>query len=216
MSHLESIVNSGLLQYVNRTEYKDAFDQLKIVEKQYAKDEMIFREGDVIDRVCLVVEGSVRSEKTYPDGEIHIVSVFGVDEIFGLEITVSQKKTSPLDFIANEDCTALFLSVKSLNNEYHRERIGKAITEQLADDNIRLGHKVEILAERGLRDRIMVYLNILAKKSGESEVYVPMNREQLAQYLCVNRSALSNELSKMKRDGLIDFKRRKFVLLKKT
>ena len=89
-----------------------------------------------------------------------------------------------------------------------------ALIEMLADDNIRMTHKIEILAERGLRSRIMVYLNVLARKSGSDTVSVKMSREQMAQYLCVNRSALSNELNKMKREGLIDFQRGTFRLLK--
>ena len=82
-----------------------------------------------------------------------------------------------------------------------------------ADSNIRMARKVEILAERGLRDRILVYLNILRRKSNSNTVTVRMNREQLAQFLCVNRSALSNELNKMKKEGVIDFKRDQFTIL---
>lgn len=84
----------------------------------------------------------------------------------------------------------------------------------LADDNIRTSHKLEILAENGLRARIMIYLRILQQKAGGNTVTVRMSREQLAQFLCVNRSALSNELNKMKREGVIDFSRDKFTLLK--
>ena len=76
-----------------------------------------------------------------------------------------------------------------------------------------MGHKIEILAERGLRDRVIVYLNILARRFQSNVVTVPLSREQLASYLCVNRSALSNELSKMRQDGIISFKGREFCLL---
>ena len=83
----------------------------------------------------------------------------------------------------------------------------------LSDSNIKMAHKVEILAERGLRDRIMVYLNVLRSKAGGNTVTIKMSREQLAQFLCVNRSALSNELNKMKREGIIDFKGSRFTIL---
>ena len=86
--------------------------------------------------------------------------------------------------------------------------------QRLADESIRKMHKIEILAERGLRDRIIMYLDILRKKSGTNVVHVNMGREQLAQFLCVNRSALSNELNKMKREGLIDFRKNEFRILK--
>ena len=217
MKYLECIIDSGLLRHVDKSSYIEAFEAMKIVEMSFAKGQIIFHEGDTIDRVCVIHQGSVRSEKTYPDGEVHIVSVFGENAIFGLEIAVSKKKTTPVDFIANENCRVLLIDAGSVfaRNPF-RDALQKSITEQLADDNIRMSHKIEILAERGLRDRVLVYLNILARKSGSCEVTVPMSREQLAQYLCVNRSALSNELNKMKREGIIDFRRHSFRLLKRT
>ena len=127
---------------------------------------------------------------------------------------MSRKKTTPIDLIANEQCRVVFVSMQSIEASPFRNQLHSALIEMLADDNIRMTHKVEILAERGLRSRIMVYLNVLARKSGTDTVSVKMSREQMAQYLCVNRSALSNELNKMKREGLIDFSRGKFRLLK--
>lgn len=216
MIDIDRVVNSGLFRYIDRSEHTLAFEQIGVVKKNFLKGETIYREGDVIDSLCIVSDGSVRSEKTYQNGEIHIVSVYSRDMIFGLEITVSQRKTTPFDFVANEDCEILFLPEVGLNNCRYSDSVRKAITEQLADDNIRMGHKIEMLAERGLRNRVMIYLDVLAQKANSNEVYVPMNREQLAQYLCVNRSALSNELNKMKREGIIDFKRHKFTLLEKN
>ncbi|MBQ9060483.1 MAG: Crp/Fnr family transcriptional regulator [Firmicutes bacterium] len=214
IKHLESVINSGLFQYVNRSDYIDAFEQLNITTRSYKKGEIIYYEDDIIDSLCIVERGSVRGEKTYPTGEIHIVTVFDEGSILCLEISVSRRKTTPIDVIANEQCRVVFISMQSIESSPFRSQMHSALIEMLADDNIRMTHKVEILAERGLRSRIMVYLNILARKSGTDTVSVKMSREQMAQFLCVNRSALSNELNKMKREGLIDFKRGQFRILK--
>ena len=107
----------------------------------------------------------------------------------------------------------LLVNMRSIERSQVKDQLHSALLEMLADDNIRMTNKVEILAERSLRGRILIYLNILARKSGSDVVSVRMSREQMAQYLCVNRSALSNELNKMKREGLIDFKRGQFRLL---
>lgn len=214
IKHLESVINSGLFQYVNRSDYIDAFEQLNITTRSYKKGEIIYYEDDIIDSLCIVERGSVRGEKTYPTGEIHIVTVFDEGSILCLEISVSRRKTTPIDIIANEQCRVVFISMQSIESSPFRSQMHSALIEMLADDNIRMTHKVEILAERGLRSRIMVYLNILARKSGTDTVSVKMSREQMAQFLCVNRSALSNELNKMKREGLIDFKRGQFRILK--
>ena len=213
LSKLECLINSGLFAYIDRSEYFDLMDSLDVVERKYKRDEPIFYEGDTIKRVCIISSGSVRSEKNYSDGEVHILSVFDANSVFGLEITMSQLKTTPVNFIANEPTSVLYLSIDSLETHKYRKPVKKALIEMLADENIRMMHKIEILAERGLRDRIIVYLNVLARRAKSNTVQVSMSREQMAQYLCVNRSALSNELSKMKQEGILDFDRHTFRLL---
>ena len=80
--------------------------------------------------------------------------------------------------------------------------------------NIKMAKKIEILVERGLRERILTYLNILTSKSGSNSVSVRMNREQLAQFLCVNRSALQREIAKLKKAGVLTISKRKFRLVR--
>ena len=145
------------------------------------------------------------------DNLIHMVDqAFNTHELIKLRVL----KTCPVDLVANEICQVIMITRNSIESSPYRDRMMNALTEMMADENIRQIHKIEILAERGLRDRVLVYLNILTVKSGSNTVTVKMSREQLAQYLCVNRSALSNELSKMKREGLIDFHKDQFTLLK--
>lgn len=119
-----------------------------------------------------------------------------------------------MDYVCNEDSTIVFIPLSAVLKSKCSAEIMAFIMQRLADESIRKMHKIEILAERGLRDRIIMYLDILRKKSGTNVVRVNMGREQLAQFLCVNRSALSNELNKMKREGIIDFRKNEFRILK--
>lgn len=214
VNHYETIMNSGILRYVKARDQLSTFEKLSVSERSYRKGEIIYYQGDVMDQLCIVESGSVRGEKTYPNGDVHIVSIFDEGSIVALEIPLSRKKTSPIDVIANENCRLVIVSLQSIEQSRQKDQLHRALLEMLADDNIRMANKVEILAERGLRDRVLVYLNVLARKSGTNTVQVKMSREQMAQYLCVNRSALSNELNKMKREGIIDFRRGAFRLLK--
>ena len=214
MQYLESIINSGLLNELKKSDYMDAFEQLKISGRNYKPGEPVFFEGDLIDKFCIIQKGSVRSEKTYLNGEVHIVDLFEEGSIFGLAFAASRSRVSALDFIANENCEIVFVSMHSIQKSRFSSEMNRSITYMLADSNIKTSNKVEILAERGLRERILVFLHILQAKSGTDTVTIRMSREQLAQYLCVNRSALSNELSKMKKEGIIDFKGPMFRLLK--
>lgn len=210
----KTIAGCGLLKYVSEKDRASVVEELSVAERNYRKEATIFSQDDVIDSLCIVERGSVRGEKTYPNGDVHIVSIFEEGSIIALEVPLSRKKTSPIDVIANENCRLIMVSVLSIEQSRQKGQLHRALLEMLADDNIRMANKIEILAERGLRDRVLVYLNVLARKSGTDTVQVKMSREQMAQYLCVNRSALSNELNKMKREGIIDFRRGEFRLLK--
>ena len=130
-----------------------------------------------------------------------------------MEFTISKTKKSANDYISNGDSSIVFVSNNTIRKSDYASDIETSLTYRLADDNIKMAKKIEILVERGLRERILTYLNILTSKSGSNSVSVRMNREQLAQFLCVNRSALSNELNKMKKEGIIDFKKDKFTIL---
>ena len=215
MQYLESVINSGLLSELKKSDYMDAFEQLKISGRNYKSGETVFFEGDVIDKFCIVKTGSVRSEKTYLNGEVHIIDIFDEESVFGLSVAASRTRITPIDFISNEESTVVFVSMHSILKSKFSSEMQKALTHMIADSNIKMSNKIEILAERGLRDRIMIYLNILQAKSGTDTVTIRLSREQLAQFLCVNRSALSNELSKMKKEGLIDFKGSRFTILDK-
>ena len=215
MQYLESIIDSGLLSELKKSDYMEAFEQLKITGRNYKPGESIFFEGDVIDKFCIVRKGSVRSEKTYLNGEVHIVNIFDEGSVFGLAVAASRSRITAIDYISNEDTTIVFVSMHSIQKNKFSNEMQKALTFMLADSNIKMSNKIEILAERGLRDRIMVYLHVLQAKSGTDSVTIRMSREQLAQFLCVNRSALSNELSKMKKEGVIDFKGSRFTILEK-
>ena len=215
MQYLESVISSGLLNELKKSEYVEAFEQLKISGRNYKSGETIFFEGDIIDKFCIVRKGSVRSEKTYLNGEVHIVDLFDEGSVFGLAFALSRSRISALDFISNEASEIVFVSMHSIRKSKFSDNMNTVLNYMMADSNIKMSHKIEILAERGLRERIMVYLHVLQAKSGTDTVTIKMSREQLAQYLCVNRSALSNELSKMKKDGIIDFKGSSFTILKK-
>lgn len=214
MKYLETVINSGILNEIEKKDYISAFEQLKIISKTYKRGESIFLEGDFIDKICIVQSGSVRGEKVYPDGEVHIMAIYDESSIFGLEIATSKTRKGAIDYISNEKTQVVFISMRSIEMNKYASQIYKALTFMLADENIKMMHKTELLAERGLRNRIMIYLRILQSKSGSERIDLRMSREQMAQYLCVNRSALSNELSKMKAEGIIDIRGSKVRMLK--
>ena len=212
MKYLETVIKSGIFSGVSKSDYILAFEELAITGRVLKKGSLVFHEGQEMSKLCIVKKGSVRGEKMYIEGDAHIIQLWDEDMIFGLEAAVSKRKTAAMDYISHEDSEIVFISWDSILNSRYSEVILEALLQKLADDNIKKTHKINILAHKGLREKIMIYLDILQKKQAnpDGSVHVNMNREQLAQYLCVNRSALSNELSKMKSEGIIDFERNTF------
>lgn len=214
--YLKTIVRSGLLQGVPANSYKSVFRDLGIMIKEYTEGEVIFSEEEEIKRLAVVHKGSVKGEKFYLEGDVHLMHIYQEGEIFAIEAATSRTQTAPLTYIANDKTVVLLVSLIRMENSPHAKELMKGMMNLLADDNIKKLYKIETLAKRGLRERIMVHLKIMRRKAGAETFSIHMNREQFAQYLCVNRSALSYELNEMKREGLIDFKKDTFRLIEKV
>lgn len=213
MKYLGTTIDSGIFGALNKSDYMQAFEELNVIGQNMRKDDVIFHEGDQVNKICIIDRGSVRGEKAYPSGDLHIIQIYDEGSIFGIEAAVSKRKTAPMDYICNEDGTVVFISLKNINSSRFSKQIYEVLMQNMADDNIRKMNKIEILVEKGLRKRILLYFGVLRKKSGSDVINVKMSREQLAQYLGVNRSALSSELNKMKREKIIDFERDRFKIL---
>ena len=97
--------------------------------------------------------------------------------------------------------------------EEARRRIQDRLLVLLAHENMRKEYRLAILSRKGLRERIMTYLTMQANKRHTPTFTVPFNREEMASFLCVNRSALSHELSLMQAEGILSFRRNEFTLL---
>ncbi|MEG1085057.1 MAG: Crp/Fnr family transcriptional regulator [Anaerovoracaceae bacterium] len=192
-----------------------AFNGLNVLKKKYNEGAMIFSEDEEIKMIGLVHCGLVRGEKPHLDGDIHLVYTYDKGEIFGLEGAASIIQTAPMNYVAEEGTQVLMIPMDSLFQGEYKVDLITALVRILASDNVKKLYKIEMLAKRSLRQRVMVYLEILRKKAGTNSFTINMDREQLAQYLCVNRSALSYELNEMQRDGLIRFKKNKFELVEK-
>lgn len=213
MNEMTSIINSELLIYVPEEERESVLSSLKIQIRDFRKGEAVFHTGDVIDRIGIVVSGSVRSEKNYEDGEVHILSVVEENGIFGLVMAMSKTRISPVNFIANKNSCIMLVSMESLKSCDQWDAIQRMLVESLADELIRNANRIEMLAQHTIRARVLTYLRTVANKAGTDEITISMNREQLAQFLCVNRTSLSNELSLMQQEGLIEFRKNRFRLL---
>ena len=154
----------------------------------------------------IVAEGVLFSTREAEDHPDHIIEVLEPGSMFGLEACFSRAGVYPTDLVADSDCTILFFSVGALLERAgpeSRSRLLQNAGRILSDRCIRLLYKTEVLSTKLLRDQIMTFFRIQQRKQNSDTIQLKMNRQQFARYLCVNRSALSRELGRMQRDGLI-------------
>lgn len=204
---------TGLFDRLSDRECTLLFNMIAISEKTYSKREIIIHEGSRVQYLYAVKKGKVIGEKFHIEGETNLLNVFEEGEIIGLEAASSTFRTSPLTYTADTDVTVVMIEIASVLNCPLRDIILENIIHLLSDISIRQMYKIQVISKHGLRDRIMAHLTIMQRKRNTEVFDIRMSQEQLAQYLCVNRSALSYELNKMKKEGIIDFKKSKFKIL---
>ncbi|HIU25464.1 MAG TPA: Crp/Fnr family transcriptional regulator [Candidatus Copromorpha excrementigallinarum] len=208
--YIDSVSRSGLFKYLNKKDHERAWSELLMASRPYSDEQLILSQGEPVKRAGIVHQGTVRGEKLCLEGTSHVAYVYSKGEVFAFEGAVSGMKTSPLDFTAQGETTVIFFDVMKIFGGSFEKQLITGLMELLANDNIKKLYRIETLSQRRLRDRILTHLNIMSRKNGSDTFTLEMSREQLARYLCVNRTALSYELNQMKRDGLIDFRGKTF------
>ncbi len=186
--------------------------------RQYEKNATVFSAQDRVDRFHILLSGQVNIVQFLYDGTGNLLTKLSPPNIVGLDLVCTRTQISPYHALISEAC-ALFsfpasvLLEPGILPEYQRLRAIGTLLTMLSHLNMQKEYRLSILTRRGLRERITVYLTMQAKKRGIDSFSIPFDREELAAFLGVNRSALSHELSLMRQEGLIDFQGSRFTLL---
>ena len=187
-------------------------------KKEYKKGEYILREGEHISDIFILVEGKIHIQKDDYWGNRSILSVISVGEMFGEGYAAPESGALLNDVVAVEDSSVIFFDVKRILTtcssacRFHN-MIVQNMFFAISDKNRKLVQKLGHMSGRTTRAKLISYLSEEAKRQGSSAFSVPFNRQQLADYLCVDRSAMSNELCKMRDEGMIKFEKSRFELL---
>lgn len=188
---------------------------LKIISAK--KGDLLLREGDYLDYIGIVLEGKIDVTKYCMDGHEIIMSEIYPGEVIGLDIITTPKSKSFYNIIAADQLKVLKIVQLILNDEFltkeYGQRIMMNIINYLANENAKKCYKIEVISQKGIRNKIMTYLLIQQKKHKSNKFKISFDRDQLANFLCINRSVLSNELSKMQKEGIIRFKKNEFEIL---
>lgn len=186
--------------------------------REFERQAVLIGPGDRVDWFAVVLRGRVQISQIFSDGTGSLMDVLEPGYILATDLICTRSRRSPYYAIAAGEVRLLrFPGVLLLEPgtlpEEARTVLWRNLLTILSDGNLRKHYRLAILAQRGLRDRVLVYLTMQAERRGTATFRIPFSREELAAFLCVNRSALSHELSLMEAEGLIRFRKNEFTLL---
>ena len=217
---IEMLSHIPLFQGLQKEEISSLLSCLGAYRKTFQKDEILLRAGAPALSLGLVLQGSVHIVTHSYWGTSHIWGHVQAGEIFGEAYALLPEKELPVDVIAAEAVQVLFLHIPRHTEpcaracSFHTRSL-RNLLQILARKNQQLSARMIHTASRSIRGRLLSYLSEQAASNGSSRFAIPFTRQQLADYLGVDRSALSHELSKMRQDGLISFRKNTFELLGK-
>jgi len=215
--YLHILKNTSLFQGICEDEIEGMLQCLGARTREFAKGKSIYHIGEKITDVALVLEGAVHIKREDYWGNLSILNVISSGEVFGEAYAVPGSVAMVNDAVAACDSTILFLDIRRVltscpsSCRFHTVLIQNFFVV-LAAKNRALAQKIGHMSQRTTREKLLSYLSEQSMKAGSPAFDIPFNRQQLADFLSVDRSAMSSELGKMREEGMIEFSRGHFVL----
>lgn len=215
--YLKILKKSQLFSGVAEDEIEAMLDCLSAELRTYQKGSYVLHQGEYLHHITVLVAGSLLIQKDDFWGNRSIVNKISVGEMFGEAYVAPGSEALLNDVIATEDSTIIFFDVhKILTTCSSACRFHAMVIQNLfyaiSVKNRGLVQKLGHMSRRTTREKLLSYLSEQAKKQGTSSFEIPFNRQQLADFLSVDRSAMSNELCKLRDEGLLSFERNRFQL----
>lgn len=217
----EILKNVELFRGIAEKDLSDVLSCLKATAISYDKGKAVLLEGSPADSIGILLSGKVHIVKEDYHGNRNIVAEVLPSELFGEVFVCAEMQSLPVSVFAAEQSKILFISRSRILNPcdkgcgFHNLLIANLL-KIISQKALFLNRKINVLSKRTTREKLLSYLGNVCysggKKAGE-EFVISFNRQELADFLCVDRSAMSAELSKMQRDGLIVYSGKRFKLL---
>ena len=210
------ISKTALFQGCSEEDILNMLKHLDFRTDKYKKGNVIFGMGSIVTDIGLVLSGSVRIEHTDLWGNKSILGIISAGGVFAESYACIPNEPMMVDAVANEDCDILFISVPKLFTPcpvcVSQNRLIHNLVMISAEKNLQLSRRSLHTSPKTIRGRLSSYFSQQVSAQGSNKIIIPFDRQQLADYLNLDRSALSKELGKMKSDGLIEYNKNTFVI----
>lgn len=210
-------LQTPLFKNITENEYLDMKSKNFTKEKTYGKSEFIFHAGDIISTIGLVIFGQALIRHIDLCGNEIIISHIGEGQIFAESYALCSEPMM-VNVVSEDNTTILFLNTDmftgeaNINYSWYPKMLSNLLNISVRK-NLMLSDRIFCTGPRTIRSRLMIYLSSQSARAGSLTFSIPFNRQQMADYLNVDRSALSKELCKMRDEGIITFHKNHFHII---
>lgn len=182
------------------------------------KKDTILADGAPAVNMGIMLNGAAQVSQIDYNGNRHIISGIEPSEMFAEAFACAEISAMPVDIIANQECEVMLIDSERVMHScskacgFHRQMIFN-LMKNLAAKNVFFHQKMEITSQRSTREKLLAFLNFQAKKAGSRNFEIEFDRQELADYLQVDRTGLSTEIGKLKKEGIIKNNRKHFELI---
>jgi len=219
MKDIEILTKSVLFSGIKTDDISSMLSCLAARSCEFDKERYIYSPGDSVRSVGIVLAGGVYVVNEDFWGNRSIVSKLGPSDMFGESFSCAEEEELPISVITSEKSRILFIDYRRIITTcssgcmFHTALI-RNMVHILAEKNILLMQKIEHMTKRTTREKVLSFLSEQATKAGCAKFEIGFNRQELADFLAVDRSALSSELGRMRDEGILRFNKNRFELLK--
>lgn len=216
--YIPVLKNTKLFAGVDDDDIASMLSCLGALHRNYQKGEYVFRQGEHICDITVLVEGKLHIQRDDYWGNRSILENIDVGEMFGEAYAACESGALLNDVVAVNDSTVIFFDMKRMLTScsaacpYHT-KVVQNLFFAISEKNRKLVQKLGHMSRRTTREKLISYLSEEARRQKSASFVIPYNRQQLADFLSVDRSAMSNELCKMRDEGMLEFEKNKFRLL---
>ena len=212
--YLPLLVRSSLFQGMTAGELEQLLPELAARTAAYSRGETILHAGEPVEVLGVVLEGTALVVQEDFWGSRSLLTALGPGQCFAETFACAPGLPLNVSVVTEGPVTVLFLNVRRLldRTDHHGEKLAHNLLIEMARKNVAFSRKLTHLGQRSTRAKVLSYLSEQARQQGSHEFDIPFSRQQLADYLLVERSGLSQTLCAMRDEGLLDFHKNHFIL----
>ncbi len=215
--YISLLKNTKMFSGINEKEILSILDCLHATIKNYKKNELVLYQGEPVHSIGMVLSGIVLIEKEDFWGNRLILQELLPGTLFAESYACLKTMPIETNVFAKEPAAIMFFDINRIFHicsktcSFHT-RLIENLLATIAEKNVALTRKIQLISQKTIRDRLLSYLSAVSQTIGSSKFSIPFNRQELADYLSVDRSALSNEISKLQKEGIFTCQKNNFVL----